>query len=1044
MLWLSFIPIAPRLFLIFFRYCQPAIVSEVIRYIKNPSGQDSQRGHAIVFVSAIVYIGLVVSKVEYQRSIDQLRIATKGVIVGLVNNKSLSQPSNAYEYGRAVSLLSTDSDGIVQSARIFHETWAQIIEVTIGMVMLARLVGWVCPVPLVVIFCCSQTSRYLAKNLQARQEAWNMGTQQRLATTTSMLSSLKSVKMLGLSDYIESLVSSLRKDELYMAERIRRMMVAHNASANASVIFSPILTIIIYALVSRWRGSTLDVETAFTATALLGLVTHSASMIMAMVPQASGSLAAFERVRQYLSQPDKLDQRSVSNGPNSPDITLENVSVLPSPSVSPILSGVSLTVTKGSIIVCSGPEGSGKSCLAKAILGEAPISNGAIAVSTRRIGYCQQSPWLPNQTLKQAICGFYSEDTLGYREVVRLCCLDQDILSLPDADETMIGSGGSNLSGGQRQRVALARALYSRTGIVLLDDCFSALDGTTEGRIIENLFGPSGYFKKQGITVLLFTRSASHFALSDWLVILGNGSITYQGTYDDLREKPDHAPEIDRKETSEGQGVRVDENVQIQGLTLTEATFDCDTRATGDPSLYGKGSACGDADPHCTNVGNQATLPAPSAYFSGTGAGVILNRQDIQLVDRQLPAAILSICNQTFELMVQTTLLFSAQNLLAATLPLCVAAVYFVQKIEGIATIRAFGWEEQVEQLNTYYLDRAQKPTYTLFCLQQWLGVVLDLIVAAIVIGLISLAVLSGTTAGQIGMALNIVLVANTTLSGLVTSWMNMEMSLGAISRIKTFESDTPKEEMPLEHHEPGTDWPSVGAVELVDVAVAHGPDSHALQDITMTIPAGGRLTVCDGTGSGKSTLMLTLLRLLDLQSGSIRVDGIDLSLVPRSLVRQRCFITVLQDPFILDQVSLRFNLDPSGTHPEKAIILALEKATLWSHFISDQPVPDSAKILDSPISSLPRMSSGQSQLFALARAVLRLWSLRQPTDLLPRAMPILLLEEATSSLDLIEEGAVRSIVREEFAERGHTVISITQRASGSDRGTQALDLPLG
>lgn len=73
-----------------------------------------------------------------------------------------------------------------------------------------------------------------------------------------------------------------------------------------------------------------------------------------------------------------------------------------------------------------------------------------------------------------------------------------------------------------------------------------------------------------------------------------------------------------------------------------------------------------------------------------------------------------------------------------------------------------------------------------MLCLQQWLGIVLDLVVAAIATGLITLAVLMSdtTTAGQIGMALNIVLVANTTLLGLVTSWTNLEISLGAMSVI--------------------------------------------------------------------------------------------------------------------------------------------------------------------------------------------------------------------------------------------------------------------
>ena len=81
------------------------------------------------------------------------------------------------------------------------------------------------------------------------------------------------------------------------------------------------------------------------------------------------------------------------------------------------------------------------------------------------------------------------------------------------------------------------------------------------------------------------------------------------------------------------------------------------------------------------------------------------------------------------------------------------------------------------------FLDKSQQPAYILLCLQRWLSVVLDLMVAAIATSLIALAVFleGSTTAGQIGMALNIVLVANMTLLGLVASWTNMEISLGAM-----------------------------------------------------------------------------------------------------------------------------------------------------------------------------------------------------------------------------------------------------------------------
>jgi hypothetical protein len=86
-------------------------------------------------------------------------------------------------------------------------------------------------------------------------------------------------------------------------------------------------------------------------------------------------------------------------------------------------------------------------------MGEVPTAGGTIAVSSKRIGSCAQSPWLPSGTLKEAICGFSPEEPTWYDQVVRLCCLDEDISTLAQGDETQIGSRGLNLSGGQRQRV---------------------------------------------------------------------------------------------------------------------------------------------------------------------------------------------------------------------------------------------------------------------------------------------------------------------------------------------------------------------------------------------------------------------------------------------------------------------------------------------------------------------------------------------------------------------------------------------------------------
>ncbi len=185
-------------------------------------------------------------------------------------------------------------------------------------------------------------------------------------------------------------------------------------------------------------------------------------MVMTIVPRAVAAFAGFERIQAYLLKPRLLDERRTQPVARRTSLVIKMQGVAFGEPRS-ILTGVNLRVDHGSLVIVSGPIGSGKSMLLQAILGELPPTQGSIQLASRRVAYCAQKPWLPSGSIKQAICGMGDDqgDIRWYRHVVEACCLEHDLELLSDSDETQIGSGGLNLSGGQRQRVVSLAALLS-------------------------------------------------------------------------------------------------------------------------------------------------------------------------------------------------------------------------------------------------------------------------------------------------------------------------------------------------------------------------------------------------------------------------------------------------------------------------------------------------------------------------------------------------------------------------------------------------------
>ncbi|KAK4201212.1 putative ABC transporter [Triangularia verruculosa] len=433
----------------------------------------------------------------------------------------------------------------------------------------------------------------------------------------------------------------------------------------------------------------------------------------------------------------------------------------------------------------------------------------------------------------------------------------------------------------------------------------------------------------------------------------------------------------------------------------------------------------------------KTVLSAPMSFFVKTDTGVTMNRfsQDLQLIDMELPIAALNTFTTLILCIAQMALIGVGSIYAAISFPIVLITLYLVQKfylrtsrqirlidietkaplyslfeesLRGIATIRAFGWQDALEKKNHTLLNRSMKPFYLMYAIQRWLTLVLDLLVAAIAVLLIILVVhLRGTVAaGGVGLALLNVIQFSQSVKLLVTFWTTLETQIGSVARIKSFtNSAVPSEDLPGEDQSPPSDWPQKGGIEIKNFTAAYneGEAEPVLRDVTLSIAAGEKVAICGRTGSGKTCLVSSLFRMTSTHSGSISIDGIDTSTVPREDVRRR-LVGVPQHPFLL-KGSVRLNVDPLGQATDAQIQAALQEVKVWDmvHKLGG---------LGADIDSL-NLSQGQKQLFCLARAIVR------PGN-------ILVLDEATSTLDGKTEEMVQRLIRRKFCD--YTILAVAHR----------------
>ena len=430
---------------------------------------------------------------------------------------------------------------------------------------------------------------------------------------------------------------------------------------------------------------------------------------------------------------------------------------------------------------------------------------------------------------------------------------------------------------------------------------------------------------------------------------------------------------------------------------------------------------------------------APMSFFDTTPKGRILNRfaKDIDFVDLMIPSSFNSVTRLALGVLgTIAAISYASPFFLLFVIPL--AAIYwyiqhifvktarqlkrlqsasrspiyshFSETLSGLPTIRAYNLEHRFMAENEEKLDFSQMSYQPNLVSNRWLSIRLEMLGNLIVLFAALFAVLGRDSLdpGVVGLSLTYASSVTNLLSFLIRQASQIETNMVSVERIKEYQDDIPAEapyRMP--EQDPPSDWIRHGSIKFSDYQTRYRDGLDIiLKGISCEIQSSEKIGVVGRTGAGKSSLVLSLFRLIEAVSGSIEIDCANVALMGLEVLRSNLTI-IPQDP-VLFSGTLRFNLDPFDCYSDQEVWNALRLSHLHS-FVSTLPHGLQFEVAEGG----SNLSVGQKQLICLARALLR-------------KTKILVLDEATAAIDLDTDNLIQQTIRSEFGDC--TVLTIAHR----------------